>query len=296
MAIENTCVNCGQRLKADDEYRGRSARCPICQTEYVVGEDAPAKSASPPRDTSDSQASRSDSLGEIPSTAGLEGGADVLTPVDAVGPSQVRANVPLESVDPAAFALEHGSHDSPIQAWYVQTPDQRVYGPGDAPTLMQWFEQKRVNDACYVRQGETGPWVPFGEWYQRKMQTSNHMEARGTPILPVSPYAANASDNPYASPVDDSRYTHAPGRPLPSSASNSQSRAGLILAFGILSLLLTGCGFGWIFAAVTLIIASQENVGRGGNKVIDGRVRIGQVLAVVAILLGAIQWLWFFSI
>ncbi len=120
----------------------------------------------------------------------------------------------------------------------------------------------------------------------------------GAPMQPASSYAATASDNPYASPVKDSRYTQAPGRPLPSSSSNTQSRAGLILAFGICSLLLTRLRLWLIFCRGHLDhrFARKDSVREPAQARvgIDGRVRIGQCVAVVRDRVGTNQWLCFF--
>jgi hypothetical protein len=43
MPIETKCPGCGRGLRVDDQYAGRQARCPVCNTIYVVpGGDAPA--------------------------------------------------------------------------------------------------------------------------------------------------------------------------------------------------------------------------------------------------------------
>ncbi|MCR9117018.1 MAG: hypothetical protein NXI22_08765 [bacterium] len=37
MSIESDCSGCGKRLRVADEHRGKKARCPHCNTVYVVG-------------------------------------------------------------------------------------------------------------------------------------------------------------------------------------------------------------------------------------------------------------------
>lgn len=36
MPIDSTCKTCGQRLRVDSQHAGQPARCPQCQTDYVV--------------------------------------------------------------------------------------------------------------------------------------------------------------------------------------------------------------------------------------------------------------------
>ena len=45
MPIETRCSTCGSCLRVDDRYAGRRARCPVCQSAYVVPQSAPAAPA-----------------------------------------------------------------------------------------------------------------------------------------------------------------------------------------------------------------------------------------------------------
>jgi hypothetical protein len=48
MAIETKCTACGKTLRVGDEHAGKQARCPVCNTIFVVPPGSAGASATPP--------------------------------------------------------------------------------------------------------------------------------------------------------------------------------------------------------------------------------------------------------
>jgi hypothetical protein len=121
---------------------------------------------------------------------------------------------------PAAAETQAAPNEPPADAWYMHTPEGRIYGPVGQIQLDQWVREGRVTPDCQLRRGDDGPWQWASTVYGVLAQTVQPATTAG------NPFAGGLSATPAASP------DHQQPR---SGGSVEPHRGALVLALGILS-------------------------------------------------------------
>jgi len=136
--------------------------------------------------------------------------------------------------------------------WYMQTPEEQVFGPVDRSVLDRWVSEGRVTADCRLRHGEDGKWHSADAVYK---------------VLAAPP--SPAAGNPFADgpPGATGRYV----RP---------HRGGLILALGIIGWVVT-CpivsAIAWSMGTADLRDMRAGRMDRDGM----GLTQAGQILRMI---------------
>lgn len=232
MAIESNCQGCGQRLKVDEQYRGRQAKCPSCGHIYVVGESAP--------------------LANTSSLSSFDDKPDLLTPLDNPSPST--------SYSASSFAASpNASRPASASQYYAKTPDGNIYGPCDRSTLERWIKDGRLNESCFVREGEEGIWQRVNDVI-RQQPTSNLFPDTTSSSFGASNYGGNPYGNA-ASSVNVNPYG-APIGPGTNNSSSSSDQSVVVLVLGIVSWFLSPCCLIGVVVAIIGAIMGSTELGR----------------------------------
>ncbi len=237
MAIESVCTGCGQKLSVADEHAGKKARCPACGQVYVV--------------------TISPNLGGIDGAAQQPSGDAFGLGETDYSPSSSSSSDMFAGIPESASSSPEQSEQNQSDQYWMQAADGQLYGPVDRPTLDRWFAEGRVADNYMIRQGESGTFLPSGNF---------------------RPVAASSSSNPFASAAATGTGTYAPAATYP-----KPDQSGLILAMGIMSFLVCGiCGIiAWVMGNTALkdIQAGRHDP---ANK---GLVQVGYYLGMTSVLL-----------
>ena len=131
MPIETVCTGCGQRLRVADEHAGKLAKCPRCQTTYVVPSSRP--------------------LGE---TTVAERAAE--------HPAATAAELARPLSSEAAIQRPGGGQSD---QWHVLADDGRCYGPVSRSELDTWFSEGRIGTTTQIRREGQSSWQPASLLY-----------------------------------------------------------------------------------------------------------------------------------
>jgi len=280
MAIQFPCCSCGKTLSVADEYVGRQARCPSCQTVQVVPSDGgistPVISFGSPLGTGSSDFGGMNSGDTARGFSGATSGSGTQAPGDSrsaydsptpVG-SQPETLSPLSSqasptggageASGATFGREGSTSSASdstgdIGSPFARTPDSAAReeaGAGLYYLEMPGGEVYGPVDwntlVAWKNQGRVG-----ANYRVRRGESGAWQVASATLLFSssVNPYADRSPNgaSPYAAP----HYQYAYSR---------QDRSGVILTIGILSLvLLVTCGpFATILGIIAWILGAQD--------------------------------------
>ena len=79
--------------------------------------------------------------------------------------------------------------------WYLQTPEQRIYGPVDRSQLDRWVREGRVSAGCFLRSGTHGAWQRAEELYGFLASSAGPAARAGNPFAAgATPDRSFASD------------------------------------------------------------------------------------------------------
>lgn len=248
MPIDSLCSGCGKTLRVNDEFIGRKARCPICGFVYVVGGVGVVEAAQ----------------GQIvsdPTTVETAHAAEPVTQSIGTNETTLTSEVPIQSFNPVA-------------SFFVRTPNSIVYGPTDTETVLDWINQKRLDDTCHIREQSSEQWLGIAAWrFQfRKLQ------------------------NPMSSQVyqPQNQFGAVPLSTVQSAGNIKPGNGMVVLVLGIVSWVLCPTGLGaWICGILAIIFATVE-VG----KIRDGQSpRSEKTLVLIGMWLGiANLMVWALSI
>ncbi len=166
--------------------------------------------------------------------------------------------------------------------WYVHLPSGQRAGPLQRAELDQWIADGRLNRECQVLEEGWEQW----KWADEVFPGIGNAGGGQTPV----------SNNPYASPQSASGQTGTMNAYL------KPHRGGLILTFGILSLL--SCmfsllcsvfgfvGFGFSISAWIMANADLREI-RGGtmDPSGEGQTSVGRILSIIHIVLSVVLFL-----
>jgi hypothetical protein len=178
MPIDSICSGCGKSLRVGDEFLGRKARCPVCQTIYVVSSSSIQGSIA---ETTYAQPSIESLPNAVLADAQPDFRSDQPTQYDAVSKPDASNGI-LPSIRPIEPSL-----------FYVRTPSSSVYGPADSATVDEWILQGRLDDTCHVRVQDSEQWIGIPAWryQQRASSPTNSFSSEASHF--VAPIAANQS-------------------------------------------------------------------------------------------------------
>ena len=149
MPIDTLCPGCQKKLRIGDEFAGKQARCPVCDTVYDVPAVAEVGRASQP----------------VPVASEVSVAAETLPRNDDIQPSPASNGdegmgwKPVLREEKAAPLVElppaDGTH------WYLRTPEGPIYGPTTEVEFYRWLNEGRVTSDCHVSAGDNR-WQPAG--------------------------------------------------------------------------------------------------------------------------------------
>jgi hypothetical protein len=132
MAIESTCQGCGKTLRVGDEHAGKNARCPHCQSIYIVPAASPAYSPS----------------------------------------SFAASSYPTSANPAAAYSAAAGTvfptamkKSKPEGRWTMKTPDGVMFGPVPRSELDRWRAEGRITPQSQLQQEGSDQWLWAGQVY-----------------------------------------------------------------------------------------------------------------------------------
>ncbi len=250
MAIQTICAGCGRQLAVDDNYAGRTARCPACNHIYTVPfPNTPVE----------------------PLTGPTDGGVPLPPPPPGPGLSPTPPN-PIGSEGATSF-----TNSTPDQFWMLAS-NQMQYGPVDRETLNRWFSEGRVGPDYRIRLGDQGDWLPADQ-FRPSAQPSVGAMPGATPVF--------ATGNPYAeSPVSANPYATSPygiAQPGMPRSYPKADQSGIVLAMGILSWLVCPI-FGvvaWIMGSIGLKDIANGQV----DPTNKGLMQVGYYMGMIHIVL-----------
>ncbi len=152
MAIDSTCTGCGKTLRVPDEFAGKQARCPVCQSVYSV----PANPTSMPIDSPWQRYDSSTSLEPLqPTLPSIPASVPAPEPTSTFSDPRIGSDIAGTSLNsPASLTAR----------FFARTPTGAEYGPVDAETVLQWEREGRLNDTCMVRDDCGGHWIALSSW------------------------------------------------------------------------------------------------------------------------------------
>ena len=140
MPIETDCPGCARRLRVDEAYAGRQARCPICSQIYTVP------------------------LAAAPQAAAPVGAAAQSGYASSYGPSSNAS-----AVAPSAY-----SPSGDTANWWLRTPEGKSYGPVAKVVMNGWVAEGRVTSDCMLRRADAA-WEPADRHYPNLREKSSSL-------------------------------------------------------------------------------------------------------------------------
>lgn len=261
MPIQTVCQGCQRTLRVPDEHAGRKARCPQCQTVFVVPDprqaETPAPKAEPPAGNQFNPVARS-----IPAAGPMGGG----TP----------------------------SH-SPDVRWRVRLSDGREYGPVSRQELDSWYQQDRLTADAHVQQEGHESWLPATTLYPALSRPAVYPAAPSSnPFgkdLPTgaNPFSDTATPqggfaNPYASPYGASSYGATSTPYLP------PNRGTMVLVLSLIGFFV--CCFLNI-AAIYIALEDKKQIAAGRmSRENEGLLTAGIIISALPIAWGVLVMLF----
>jgi hypothetical protein len=163
MPIDSTCSGCGKTLRVGDEFEGRQARCPVCQTVYSVV--------------------RTQAIGGSNSDSSNKPLEIAETTYESSAIDSASNPFPTESKKVESIATQ--------DQYYVRTPNSVTYGPADGATVLTWMQQGRLDDSCHIRNASASEWMTIPAWQNQAIV------ARSPGSAPLNPYANPTRQQPY---------------------------------------------------------------------------------------------------
>ncbi len=174
---------------------------------------------------------------------------------------------PAGIVSEAATPTEHQTGQ-----WYLQTPEQRIYGPVDRSQLDRWVREGRVSAGCLLRSGTHGVWQGAEEIYEFPASSA------GSAVRAGNPFAADAT----------------PGRSCASNTSTTgpqtyaeSHRGELILILGVVCWVIS-CPLlsiiAWWLGTADLRAMREGRMDPAGQGLTQAGQILGMVHAVISIL------------
>lgn len=175
--MEINCPNCSQTLRVGDGDAGKNARCPKCQTIFVI--EGPGGAASPDASSS----SGSDPFGGVGNASSDPyGGGSTIDPFGSQEPK------PTGAPSPGAPSTGASSGGTP-EMWHMRIEDGRTFGPVSKAELDNWLAENRVTANCQLRRDNDSNWMAAYAIYPQL--------GSPTPSQSSNPFA-DQQQNPYA--------------------------------------------------------------------------------------------------
>lgn len=181
---------------------------------------------------------------------------------------------PESFVETSPHAASPFPHES--DQWYLQTPEQRIYGPVDQSQLDRWAREGRVSGDCFLRSGAQGGWQCAEEVYGFLTSTADPAARVGNPFK-----ADAAHERAFASDG------HAARRP----SYVEPHRGVLILVLGILGWVIS-CPLlsviAWWLGTTDLYAMRDGRMDPSGQGLTQAGQILGMVHTIVSILVVAV--------
>jgi hypothetical protein len=161
MPIDTRCPSCQAKLRIGDEFAGQQARCPVCQTIYLVPEQLVAQEPVVSELVVAEEAVAASDAAPVPNTAVVE---------------PVATSEPLPPPD--------GTR------WYLRTPEGPIYGPVTPEVFDRWVQEGRVTPDCHVCAGDHA-WRPAPELFPQISA------GKAGPVRPIEPESWKAGQKPH---------------------------------------------------------------------------------------------------
>lgn len=200
--MELTCPGCQTILRVADSDAGKQARCPKCQTVFLIpaGGDSNGSSSGTTPDAGSGFPAPA-----APQDSGFSGAS-----------SQSQSS---SASDDLGQSFSGGEQANP--RWYLKIEDGRMFGPVPRAELDQWFKENRITANCELRTESDLNWRSANSVYPELGQAS----------LAASNPFSDAAHTPGASPYQTPGYGRMGMEP---------HRGGLILTMGILGIFCCG--------------------------------------------------------